>query len=237
MRKNRIKNLREMMELTQGQLAEMMGTTQQRISQIENGSVEPSITEVSKLLKIFWCSFDELFVEEELSDENCTSILITYKPLEDHVDPNFNYLIYGESGQKESRIINILDENRNGYKQIYIFFNTTINGSRYITGYFLIDKVLKRSDDDEEINNLPDCSAKFDDSLIIVGNREKSKILTFPLLFDKKLALSLYSLGFQEEEFIDEDKELAHISNKTRMHRLLSDADTRILLSKCEKRG
>ena len=52
-----------------------------------------------------------------------------------------------------------------------------------------------------------------------------------------ELVNASYSLGFKEDEFIEEEKELSHISNKTRMHRLLSDADTEILLNKCKSRG
>lgn len=239
MKKNRIKNLREVEKMTQVELAQKLETTQQRMSQIENGSVEPNLSETAKLLKLFSCSFEELFeLGEENDSRKYSGILITYTPLEEHIDPNYNYLIYGESSRKAVHIKNVLKDNSSKDNQgMYLFFNTKINDKRYITAYFSIDKVLHRGEDDEEISKLPECSAKLNDTLIITGERNNSKILIHPLLLDKALALSLYSLGFQEAEFVEEEKELSCISNKTRMHRLLSEADTKILIDKCKNRG
>ena len=235
MSKNRIALLREAKKLTQEQLANKLEIKQQRLSQIESGSIEPTTNEIGTLIRELKSNFQDIFLVDDTTDEKCCGILITYVQLEEHVDPNYNVLVYGETGMREKVIKNILDENEG--KDKYLFFNTTIGGKRYITGYFHINEVLEKGIHDAKIKSLPDCAAKFDDRLIITGNRKSSKILTFPLLLDKKLALSLFSLGFTEEQFIEESKELSIISNKTRQHRSLTEADTKILLNKCKSRG
>lgn len=238
MSRNRIALLRKQKGLSQEQLASKLSITQQRQSQIESGSVEPTTREITILMQEIGASFQDMFVADT-SDGKCCGILITYTQLETnaltHIDPNFNTLIYGESGSREKVITNILKDNEG--KDIYLFFNTTVGNQRYIMAYFHLDRVLHTGVHNEEISGLPECSAKHHDNLILVGDREKSKILSLPLLLDKKLALSLYSLGFEETEFLEESKELATISNKTRMHRQLSEADTKILLDKCFNRG
>lgn len=100
-------------------------------------------------------------------------VLIKYKHRgEGHVDPDFNYLVYGDTGIRATRLRNIVSVDS------FIFFHTSISQNDYITGYFQVEKILEKGHDDQEIKNLP-CDAKVDD-IIIIGKREASKILTSP---------------------------------------------------------
>lgn len=55
-----IKQLRKEMGLTQKELAERVGVTQQCVSDWENGKIEPTISYVAKLSKIFETTIDSL---------------------------------------------------------------------------------------------------------------------------------------------------------------------------------
>ncbi|HHT7191414.1 TPA: helix-turn-helix domain-containing protein, partial [Bacillus cereus] len=204
---------------------------QKRISQIENSLLDPSLNEINQFLRIFNCSFEELFENEERTAPLSRNLLIKYKHRgENHVDPNFNYLVYGDTGKRATRLKNIIS------KGSLVFFHTSIGSSDYITGYFQVDRILEKGKDDLEIHQIP-CDAKIDE-FIIIGDREESKILTSPLLLDKKLAMQLTSLGITEENFIDDTvSELSAITRATREHRELSPIDVKILKNKCIGRG
>lgn len=62
-----IKMLRKYNMLNQKQFAELMGTTQQRVSEWETNKIEPSLYNVIKMLKVLGVTFEELTdgVEEE----------------------------------------------------------------------------------------------------------------------------------------------------------------------------
>ena len=55
-----IKQMRKEMGLTQKELAERVGVTQQCISDWENGKIEPTISYVAKMSKIFETTIDSL---------------------------------------------------------------------------------------------------------------------------------------------------------------------------------
>lgn len=55
-----IKSLRKANSVSQKELADLMQTTQQRVSEWECDKVEPSLHTILKLLKIFNISFEEL---------------------------------------------------------------------------------------------------------------------------------------------------------------------------------
>lgn len=228
---NRIKAFRELQILSQGQLAILTNISQKRISQIENSLVDPSLKEIIRFLKIFNCKFEELFGYEE-EHQMSKNILIKYTHRgKGHVDPNFTHLVYGDSGKRAVRLRNIVSEGS------LVFFHTSIGGNDYITGYFQTEKVLNRGQDDLEIDQLPsDIDAKVDE-ILIIGKREGSKILTSPLLFDKKLAMQLTSLGITEAHFEGSVSELSALTSATREHRELSTIDAEILKQKCVGRG
>ncbi|WP_099192068.1 helix-turn-helix transcriptional regulator [Tepidibacter mesophilus] len=63
--KNRLKELRESLELTQEQLGELVGVSRQAINSIETEKFEPSIWLAYDISKIFHCSIEEVFIFEE----------------------------------------------------------------------------------------------------------------------------------------------------------------------------
>ena len=63
--KNRIRELRERMGLTQEQLGELVGTSRQAIYAIEPEKFEPSIWLAYDISNVFKCSIEEVFIFEE----------------------------------------------------------------------------------------------------------------------------------------------------------------------------
>lgn len=158
------------------------------------------------------------------------NLLIKYILREDnHVDPNFTYLTYGDSGNRAIQIQKTIKPGS------FVFFHTSYNGKAYITAYFYVERVLKKDDNPAEIAAL-NTDSKVDE-VIILGSRERSKILTYPLPFDQTLAEQLTSLKIGEEKFTGNLSELQTISNSTRSHRILSNTDVELLLEKCLNRG
>jgi hypothetical protein len=158
------------------------------------------------------------------------NLLVKYILREDnHVDPNFTYLTYGDSGNKGIQIQKTVKPGS------YVFFHTSYNGKAYITAYFYIERILNKNDNPAEIAALKTDSKA--DEVIILGSRERSKILTYPLPFDQALAEQLTSLKISEVKFTGNRSELQTISNSTRSHRRLSNVDVELLLGKCLNRG
>ncbi|WP_080848630.1 hypothetical protein [Cytobacillus gottheilii] len=158
------------------------------------------------------------------------NLLIKYISREDnHVDPNFTYLTYGDSGTRGSQIINSV------LPSSYVFFHTSFNGKGYITAYFYVERILTRGENGAEIASLV-TDSKVDD-VVILGSRERSKILTYPLPFERGLAVELTSLGIDSTRFDSGQSELQTISNATRTHRELSAVDVELLLNKCLNLG
>lgn len=147
-----------------------------------------------------------------------------------HIDPNFTMLTYGDSDIKGKKIQDNLEVGS------YIFFNTRIGDSRYITGYYYVEKILsKYKGQENEINNL-NCHAKYDD-VVVIGSRDKSKILTCPLLLDKSLVKRLESFDADENYFASKKSDLEAIKDKTLNHRILSEEDKEVLMNLCKNRG
>lgn len=63
--KNRLKEFRESLGLTQEQLGELVGTSRQAINAIETEKFEPSIWLAYDISKIFNRSIEEIFIFEE----------------------------------------------------------------------------------------------------------------------------------------------------------------------------
>lgn len=63
--KNRLKELRESLGLTQEQLGELVGVSRQAINSIETEKFEPSIWLAYDISKIFERSIEEVFLFEE----------------------------------------------------------------------------------------------------------------------------------------------------------------------------
>lgn len=63
--KNRLKEFRESLGLTQEQLGELVGTSRQAINAIETEKCEPSIWLAYDISKIFNRAIEEIFIFEE----------------------------------------------------------------------------------------------------------------------------------------------------------------------------
>ena len=55
-----LKNLRKEQNISQGEFARLIQTTQQRVSEWECNKVEPSLFNIIKILKVFNVTFEEL---------------------------------------------------------------------------------------------------------------------------------------------------------------------------------
>lgn len=62
---NRIKQLRENLELTQIQFAKMLDVSRQTVISLENGKYNPSLPLAHKISKIFNKTIEEIFIFEE----------------------------------------------------------------------------------------------------------------------------------------------------------------------------
>ena len=67
--KNRIKELRKEHKLSQGELADLVGTTRQTITSIEVGKYTASLPLAYKIAKHFSLSIEEVFDFSELEEE------------------------------------------------------------------------------------------------------------------------------------------------------------------------
>ncbi len=63
--KNRVRELREALGITQERLGELVGTSRQAINAIETEKFEPSIWLAYDISRVFGCSIEELFLFEE----------------------------------------------------------------------------------------------------------------------------------------------------------------------------
>lgn len=163
-------------------------------------------------------------------------ILITYSiecAEKGHVDPDFTQLVYGNSG-KNGDIIK-----RHIVPGSYIFFNANIEQKRFITAYFEIEKVLVKGQQDSEINALK-CDARSDE-VVVIGDRNRSKILTAPLLFDRKLIGKLTTYKADDTYFDGKlasgCSELEAIKDKTLNPKVISEQEKELLISLCRNRG
>jgi len=159
------------------------------------------------------------------------NLLIPYVRLYNHPDPLLNEFTYGDSTKDRARKLKKLKEND------YVFFHTRINGKKYITAYYIVDRVLVTSEAAKDKN----IAAKYknphilefrsgkrtddDDDLILFGDPITSRILEKPLLFDKTLAEQL-SLNIK---FPKGKTETQVIGSATRSWRELKDKDVEVL--------
>ncbi len=63
--RNHVKELREINNLSQGTLGELVGVSRQTINSLEKGRYNPSIELAFKLSKIFDKKIEEMFIYEE----------------------------------------------------------------------------------------------------------------------------------------------------------------------------
>ncbi len=63
--KNRVREKREAMGLTQAELAGRTGVSRQAINAIETGKYDPSIGLAYALSKVFGCAIEDIFIFED----------------------------------------------------------------------------------------------------------------------------------------------------------------------------
>lgn len=78
MLQHNIKLLRQQKSMTQKQLADELHVTPQAVSRWENGEVEPSVSAIGEMAKIFGVTYDELMrgKEENLPEEEIAAAKI-----------------------------------------------------------------------------------------------------------------------------------------------------------------
>lgn len=163
------------------------------------------------------------------------NLLISYVYLYNHPDPLLSEFTYGECG---SRAKKLKEKLKNGD---YIFFHTTISGKKYITAYYVVDRVLDTSEvvknkqlvakyqnpHISEFPNRPHKCAKH--NVILFGDPITSRVLDRPLLFDKELAEKLsLNIKFQKSEGKTETQV---IGSATREYRELKGEDVDTILN------
>jgi Endonuclease NucS len=169
-----------------------------------------------------------------LVPENNMNLLISYVQLLDHLDPAFDEYTYGDRGHHADR----LKELKNGD---YVFFHTGKYGKKFLTAYYIIDRVLDtmvaceneairaKYKNPHIVEQLAEKYIKEGDSnAIVFGDPILSRILEVPLIFDRELAdkLSL-NIKFPAHRTRSETQV---ISSATRNFRTLTDNDVKILL-------
>jgi len=116
------------------------------------------------------------------------NLLIPYVPLFNHPDPLFLEFTYGDGGQRAKKLKKLI-------KGDYVFFHTSIRGKKYITAYYIVDRILdtdkatkdKRIMDKYKNPHLSEfLSGQQDEgeNCILFGDPITSKILKRPLLFN-----------------------------------------------------
>jgi hypothetical protein len=161
------------------------------------------------------------------------NLLIPYKYLVGHNDPYFEEYTYGDVRRRARKLKKLK-------KGDYLFFHTGDGGKRYITAYYVVDRVLNVS----EVIKDKNISAKYKnphideyksnkskrliDNVIVFGDPITSKLfLERPLLFNKELAKKLslripFPRGGRRTE-------AQAISSATRSWRELNNKDIKIL--------
>ncbi len=160
------------------------------------------------------------------------NLLIPYVYHFDHDDPKLDEFTYGDDGIRSRKM------KRDMVKGDYVFFHTSIRGKKYITAYYLVDRVMDtaKAIKDRNIANkfnnphitefLAGERTDEDGDVVVFGDPITSRVLERPLLFNKELAEKL-SLGI---EFPKGRTETQIIGSATRSWRELTAGDVDILL-------
>ena len=163
-------------------------------------------------------------------------LLIPYVPLSGHHDPLFEECTYGDVETRAQKLKRDLKQGD------FVFFHTTLRNRRYITAYYVVDKVLNTSEaatnkaivakyKNPHIKEFREGSRRTGDDVVIFGDTILSRRLERPLGFTRELSDKL-SLGIPFKEGYTENQ---CISSATRQWRRLTDNDVEFLLSSIEK--
>jgi hypothetical protein len=160
-------------------------------------------------------------------------LLIPYIRLS-HPDPAFGEFTYGDINRRAHKL------KKDVHKGDFIFFHTSRHGKKFITAYYIVDRVLSTVDacQDKAIlakyknPHIVEClegkSLKNrDDDVLVFGDPITSQVPEKPLLFDKNLAEKLsLNIKFQAKK-----TETQVIGATTRAWRELTDQDVDVLLN------
>ena len=160
------------------------------------------------------------------------NLLIPYVPLYNHYDPVLDEFTYGDVGSRARKLKRVLT------KGDYLFLHTTLKGSKYITAYYVVDKVLDTSAaslnkaivtkyKNVHLKEYLDGERRDEEDAIVFGDPILSYKLKRPLIFNKKLAEKL-SLNIEFRQGFSENQ---CIGSATRSWRELSEKDIDLLIS------
>ena len=157
--------------------------------------------------------------------------LVPYKFIYNHEDPLLSEFTYGDVRRRGRMMRN------NFLKGDYVFFHASIEGKKYITAYYVVDRVLDTAGavkdklivakyKNPHLKMYLQNPGKYQDDVILFGDPILSRKLERPLLFDKNLASQL-SLSIK---FKDGFTDTQIIGSAARNWRKLSKADVNALL-------
>jgi len=163
-------------------------------------------------------------------------LLVPYIPLPDHPDPMLEEFTYGDVDVRARKL------KRDLKRGDYVFFHTTIRGRRYITAYYIVDRVLDTSEaasnraivdkyQNPHIKEYLKGERRGYDDAVLFGDPILSRKLPRPLPFNRALAEKL-SLNIPFTEKFTENQ---CIASATRQWRRLTEKDVRILLREIKK--
>lgn len=163
-------------------------------------------------------------------------LLIPYVPLPDHPDPLLEEFTYGDIKARARKL------KRDLKRGDYVFFHTTIRGRRYITAYYVVDRVLDTSEaasnraiadkyQNPHIKEYLKGERRGYDDAVLFGDPILSRKLPRRLLFDRALAEKL-SLNIPFKKNFTENQ---CIGSATRQWRRLTEKDVMILLREIKK--
>ncbi len=118
----KIRRLREDRKLSQAELAKVIGTSREIVSNIETGARMPKLSEISKLASFFYCSIDDLISEEE-SVEIIVKKSKKAKP------------------EKETLRINVPQKNLSKFKEVFLYILNEV-GAKPNIGESVLLKML-----------------------------------------------------------------------------------------------
>lgn len=165
------------------------------------------------------------------------SLLIPYRPLIGHKDPILEEFTYGDINARARKLKKDLKQGD------YVFLHTTLRGIRYITAYYVIDKILDtsvavsngdivRKYENPHLKEYIKGDRRNGDDVIVFGDPILSQKLKRPLPFNQELAEKL-SLRIQFKEDYTENQ---CIGSSTRTWRELSDSDVQVLMEEIRKK-
>jgi len=163
-------------------------------------------------------------------------LIIPYVPLADHHDPILDEFTYGDVKLRARKLKRDLKQGD------YVFLHTTIRGRRYITSYYVVERVLDTSEaaanmaivnkyQNPHIEEYLIGERRNQDDVVLFGNPIESRKLPRPMAFNKALAEKL-SLGINFKEGFTENQ---NIASSTRQWRTLTDEDVKTLLSEIKE--